>query len=71
MKPSDCDVVREANEVLRKTEDLTKAYRKLKRSLKKCADCDFGDGCPAMRQESAAIDAALNQLVDEWGIGLG
>jgi hypothetical protein len=68
MKNTFCPVIIEAEIVLQKTNDLSKAVQSLRRSLKKCRLCKYNQDCPLIHQISSSIDAALDEIIIEFGI---
>jgi hypothetical protein len=63
-----CPTLLEARSVLEKTKDLQKAIRKLRRSTQRCPTCPERAECPTMRGFSQAMDAALREVWQEWGV---
>ncbi len=54
--------------VFEATQDLVRAFRKLRLAMRRCRECEHLDGCPAIRHFHQSIDIALEELVDEWGL---
>lgn len=61
-----CPVISEAEAVLQKTSDLSRAFRCLRKSLERCDTCEFGEECPAMRQITQDIRIAITEVRREW-----
>lgn len=70
VKPSNdskCPVIINAEDALEKAKDLNKAFRKLRKSLTLCHDCENQDDCPILRDLDSQINTALDELMEEWG----
>jgi hypothetical protein len=61
-----CPVISEAEAVLRKTGDLSRAFQRLRKSLERCDTCELGEECPAMRQITRDIRLAIAEVRREW-----
>jgi hypothetical protein len=63
-----CPILLEAQDVLAKAHDLQRAMRKLRRSTQRCVTCPEKTACPAMTYFAQAIDTAIRELWQEWGL---
>jgi hypothetical protein len=63
-----CPILLEAKSVLDKTQDLHRAIRKLRRSTQRCPTCPENLECPAMRYFAHAVDTAIREVRQEWGL---
>ena len=63
-----CPVLREAEQVLAKADDLSRAMRRLRRSIRRCDDCPFKRQCPPMLAFSAALHEAIRQVTVELNL---
>lgn len=63
-----CPILLEAKSVLEKTQDLHRAIRKLRRSTQRCPTCPENAECPTMRYFAHAVDTAIRELRQEWGL---
>ena len=48
--------------------DLTKAMRKLRRDVLKCERCMHGEGCTFKINFDQMVNAALEQVVEEFNL---
>ena len=63
-----CPVFENSQNVLNVSGDMTKAMRKLRRSLNHCHDCSKYEDCTIWQQFRAHVDSAIASVVDEWGL---
>ena len=49
-------------------QDMTRYLRKLRRDLRRCASCEAGPECPILQEYHAVVEAAIDQVVREWGL---
>jgi hypothetical protein len=63
-----CPILLEAKSVLDKTQDLHRAIRKLRRSTQRCPTCPENAECPTMRYFAHAVDTAIREVRQEWGL---
>ncbi len=63
-----CPILMEAKELLEKAHDLHRAIRKIKRSTQRCLTCPGRAGCPTMHYFTQALDTAIRELRQEWGL---
>jgi hypothetical protein len=63
-----CPILLEAKSVLEKAQDLHRAIRKLRRSTQRCFTCPEREQCPTMRYFAHALDTAVRELRQEWGL---
>lgn len=63
-----CPVLLEAKSVLDKAQDLHRAIRKLRRSTQRCLTCPENLECPSMRYFAQAVDIAIREVRQEWGL---
>lgn len=65
--PVNCPVIGESRRITVLSKDLTRALRRLRRSLQRCRHCPANDECPILDTFNSSVDAAIQQVVDEWG----
>jgi hypothetical protein len=63
-----CPTLLEVRSVLEKTRDLQRAIRKLRRSTQRCPTCPERAECPTMRSFAQAMDSAIREVCQEWGL---
>ena len=63
-----CPIYLEAREVLDKAHDLHRAVRKLRRSTQRCVTCPERAECPTQSYFAQAMDTAIRELWQEWGL---
>lgn len=63
-----CPILLEAREVLDKAHDLHRAIRRLRRSTQRCYTCPEKGECPTPSYFAQAIDSAIRELRQEWGL---
>ncbi len=63
-----CPILLEAKEVLVKSHDLQRAIRRLRRSTQRCLTCPEKTTCPTMGYFAQAVDTAIRELRQEWGL---
>ncbi len=63
-----CPILLESRKLLEKTQDLHRSMRKFKRSTQRCSTCPGRADCPTMRYLSQALDVAIHELRQEWGV---
>jgi hypothetical protein len=63
-----CPILLEAKGVLEKTQDLHRAIRKLRRSTQRCLTCPERAECPTLSYFAQAVDCAIRELRQEWGL---
>ena len=63
-----CPILLEARGVLDKTHDLHRAIRRLRRSTQRCLTCPERAECPTMSYFAQAVDTAIRELRQEWGL---
>ncbi len=64
-----CPVHPEVRDIVRLSGDLTAAFRRLRRRLKRCRSCPAYEGCPLLVQFGSEIQAALAAVREEMMIG--
>lgn len=65
---SPCPVAPITAQALRSTVELSKALKRLRRGLKKCAVCTRGRDCTVLADFNQKFDTALQQITDEWNL---
>ncbi len=65
---TNCPVILPFADALNSAKAFTKAIRCLRRSLLKCDQCSGVDDCPIRKQIGQAIDIAILEVTDEWGL---
>jgi hypothetical protein len=68
MPDPSCPILLEAREVLDKAKDLHRAIRKIRRSSQRCLTCPGKATCPTSRYFTEAMDIAIRELRQEWGL---
>jgi hypothetical protein len=63
-----CPVKKYTEDVLSDSYQLNLSLRKLRRSMRHCAECDAVDGCLIMRDFNAKFEAAIDEVVEQWGL---
>ncbi len=63
-----CPVRIPFDDALKSAEAFGKAIRLLRRSLLNCDQCSGVDECPIRKQVGEAIDIAIQEVTDEWGL---
>jgi hypothetical protein len=63
-----CPVLLETKILLEKTQDLHRLIRKLRRSTQRCPTCPERAECPTMRYFAQAVDTAIREVRQEWGL---
>ena len=63
-----CPILLEARGVLDKAHDLHRAIRRLRRSTQRCLTCPERSECPTMGYFAQAVDTAIRELRQEWGL---
>jgi hypothetical protein len=63
-----CPILLEARDVLDKAHDLHRAIRKLRRSTQRCVTCPEKAECPSLSYFASAVDTAIRELRQEWGL---
>lgn len=64
----DCPVNIHVQQVLDLSQDLTRAMRQLRRSLRVCDRCPQMESCPLWRKFNALVDQAIQEVNQEWGL---
>lgn len=63
-----CPILLEARQVLEKTQDLHRAIQRLRRSTQRCQTCPERAVCPTLTYFAQAVDCAIRELRQEWGL---
>ena len=63
-----CPILLETKNVLEKTQDLHHLIRKLRRSTQRCPTCPERVECPTMQYFAQAMDTAIREVRQEWGL---
>lgn len=63
-----CPILLEAKNVLDKVHDLHRAIRKLRRSTQRCLTCPERSACPTLLYFAQAVDIAIREVRQEWGL---
>jgi hypothetical protein len=63
-----CPILLEARAVLEKAHDLHRAIRKLRRSTQRCVKCPERAECPTLSYFAQAVDTAIREVRQEWGL---
>jgi hypothetical protein len=63
-----CEVEKTRDECVKLSEDMTKSLRKLRIALRNCDQCEKFDDCPILKDLNIHINAALEEVLQEWGL---
>lgn len=63
-----CPILLEARGVLDKAHDLHRLIRRLRRSTQRCLTCPERLECPTISYFAQAVDTAIRELRQEWGL---
>ena len=63
-----CPILLEAKGVLEKANDLHRAICKLRRSTQRCITCPERAECPTLSYFAKAVDTAIREVRQEWGL---
>ncbi len=63
-----CPILLEARDVLDKAHDLHRAIRRLRRSTQRCLTCPERASCPTVNYFARAVDIAIREVRQEWGL---
>jgi hypothetical protein len=63
-----CPILQEAKDVLEKAHDLNRAVRELRRSTQRCLTCPEKAECPTLSYFANAVDTAIREVRQEWGL---
>jgi hypothetical protein len=63
-----CPILLEARDVLEKANGLHRAIRKLRRSTQRCLTCPEKAECPTLSYFASAVDTAIREVRQEWGL---
>jgi hypothetical protein len=63
-----CPILLEAKTALEKAQDLHLTIRKLRRSTQRCLTCPERAECPNLSCFALALDTAIRELRQEWGL---
>ena len=63
-----CRILLEAKVVLDKAENLHRAIRHLRSATQRCPTCPERAECPTMLYFAQAVDTAMRDLRQEWGL---
>ncbi len=66
-----CPVLERARKTAQLSQDLTREMKRLRRDLRRCQRCPLnqsGAGCPGLEMFTAAIQTAIQEVNEEWGM---
>ncbi len=63
-----CPILLEARRVHEKATDLHRSIRQLRRSTQRCLTCPERTECPTLTYFAHAVDIAIRELHQEWGL---
>ena len=66
--PSTCPVAQDAQQIQDLTTTTVKAMRKLRKDLRRCKTCSCLEDCPIKTNLHESIQAALDQIYEEWNL---
>jgi hypothetical protein len=71
MEPSqmDCPVKKNFEKTLLAVKEFGKAMRSLRRTQSQCDRCPTASACPLQQQVGQAIEEAVLEIAEEWGLG--
>jgi hypothetical protein len=64
---TDCLVADALHELTQSLEQSRRSLRRLRGATRQCRLCPQSNACPSIAAFNAAIDAAVNELWEEWG----
>jgi hypothetical protein len=67
--PQHCPVVMRARGLRDASQDLLCQMRQLRRAVLACRSCKSSQRCYFINAFNASIDAAINEVSEEWGLG--
>ena len=65
---ADCPVRECAQQTVALGQDLEKALRRLRKTMRACARCGLAGDCALIREWHSQIDAAVREVAAEWGL---
>jgi len=63
-----CPTMGEAKDALEKCRELRRLIRRLKWSMQRCSTCPERAECPTMRSFAQAMEGAMGEVCQEWGL---
>ncbi len=63
-----CPVILEAQDILVCQEELSRKLRHLRMSMKRCPVCPHSGKCEGLKVIHNAIDQAIREVSEEWGL---
>jgi hypothetical protein len=64
----DCPVRPHADQAVASARQLNKNLHQLRLAMKACPTCDQSDACPLLIEFHQALNAALQEIYEEWGL---
>jgi hypothetical protein len=61
-----CPLARQSRRTLALADDLAQAVRRLRQAQRTCHDCPRPQGCRLMQTYQAHLQAAIQQVWEEW-----
>jgi hypothetical protein len=67
-QPANCPVLQEAQAILSCEEEIARRLCRFRIARKRCRKCPLGGECEGLKVLEGAIDRALSELIEEWGL---
>ena len=67
-RPERCPVRDEAQAVRQASQDLLRKMRRLRRAMLSCRRCPVCQSCDFQHVFNASVDAAIAEVIEEWGL---
>jgi hypothetical protein len=67
-QPANCPVLQEALEIYTCEQEINRKMRHFRTTLKRCRKCPLDGKCEGLKVLESAIDQALRELTEEWGL---
>jgi hypothetical protein len=68
MARKDCPLREDAGKVIRLGDEIVKSIRRLRIKMRQCDECPDYIDCPLIDEWNAAIDQAVTEINEEWGL---
>jgi hypothetical protein len=69
--PENCPIRQDTARIEKISQDMLKALRRLRRDLQACQKCPNADGCAMLESFNAVVQAAIQEVQDEWNQASG
>jgi hypothetical protein len=68
LDPVNCPLFSEMQHITRTSADLVKSFRRLRRKLKLCNDCENGENCPVLAEFNSEVQSVVQAITEEWNL---